>query len=106
MVKSDKAPLLIEVGDQRPMIPSRATSPAPSTWIPTTSSGRQHGTSYLSVELEQTLLAHGITCEQTIVLYGKDRLAVARTALVLMYAGVERCALAEWRDRGVESHWV
>ena len=39
-------------------------------------------------QLAQALLAHGIHSEKRIVLCGKDRLAVARTALVLMYAGV------------------
>lgn len=39
-------------------------------------------------QLEQALLAHGVHSEMMIVLHGRDRLAVARTALVLMYAGV------------------
>jgi 3-mercaptopyruvate sulfurtransferase SseA len=39
-------------------------------------------------QLEQALLPHGIHSEKRIVLYGRDRLAVARTALVLTYAGV------------------
>jgi molybdopterin synthase sulfurtransferase len=39
-------------------------------------------------QLEQALLVHGIHSEERIVLNGRDRLAVARTALVLMYAGV------------------
>jgi len=41
------------------------------------------------VELEQALLANGITARKTVVLYGDNRLAVARTALALRYAGVE-----------------
>jgi len=38
--------------------------------------------------LEQALLAHGITSNQAIVLYGRDQLAAARMALILIYAGV------------------
>jgi molybdopterin synthase sulfurtransferase len=38
-------------------------------------------------QLEQVLLSHGIHMDKTLVLYGKDRLAVSRAALVLLYAG-------------------
>ncbi len=38
--------------------------------------------------LEQALLAHGIHSDRPVVLYGRDRLAVSRAALVLLYAGV------------------
>jgi thiosulfate/3-mercaptopyruvate sulfurtransferase len=50
-------------------------------------------------ELEQVLLSHGLTSGQTTVLYGRDPLAVARTALVLLYAGVEQVL---WLDGGIE----
>jgi len=39
-------------------------------------------------QLEQALLAHGIHHSRPVVLNGRDRLAVARIALVLLYAGV------------------
>ena len=39
-------------------------------------------------QLEQSLLAHGIHSEKPVVLYGRDRLAVSRVALALLYAGV------------------
>jgi molybdopterin synthase sulfurtransferase len=42
----------------------------------------------LDSQLEQALLAHGIHCDRPVVLYGRDRLAVSRAALVLLYAGV------------------
>jgi thiosulfate/3-mercaptopyruvate sulfurtransferase len=51
-------------------------------------------------ELEQVLLAHGITRDMPIVLYGRDPLAVARTVVVLLYAGV---ADVRWLDGGIEA---
>jgi thiosulfate/3-mercaptopyruvate sulfurtransferase len=39
-------------------------------------------------DLEQALIAHGITHEKTVLLYSRIPFAAARTALVLMYAGV------------------
>jgi len=50
-------------------------------------------------ELEGVLLRHGITSDQPTLLYGRDRLAVARTALVLLYAGVQDVI---WLDGGIE----
>jgi molybdopterin synthase sulfurtransferase len=38
--------------------------------------------------LELALLAHGVHNDRMVVLYGRDRLAVARVALALLYAGV------------------
>jgi 3-mercaptopyruvate sulfurtransferase SseA len=40
-------------------------------------------------QLEQALLTHGIHSEKRVVLYARDRLAVSRAALVLLYAGVQ-----------------
>ena len=56
-------------------------------------------------QLEQALLAHGIHSDSLIVLYGRDRLAVSRAALVLLYAGVRDVrvfwgGLAAWRSAG------
>ena len=53
-----------------------------------------------AAELEQALLRHGITSDQPTLLYGRDRLAVARTVLVLLYAGVEH---VRWLDGGIEA---
>jgi len=53
-----------------------------------------------AAELEQALLRHGITRDQPTLLYGRDRLAVARTALVLLYAGVQHL---HWLDGGIEA---
>jgi 3-mercaptopyruvate sulfurtransferase SseA len=58
-------------------------------------------------QLEQALLAHGIHCEKMIVLNGGDRLAVARTALVLLYAGVREVrilwgGIEAWSKRGYQ----
>jgi molybdopterin synthase sulfurtransferase len=39
-------------------------------------------------QIEQVLLVHGIHSEKPLVLYGRNRLAVSRAALVLLYAGV------------------
>ncbi len=38
--------------------------------------------------LEQALLAYGIYSKKPVVLYGRDRLAVSRVALALLYVGV------------------
>ncbi len=51
-------------------------------------------------ELEQVLLAHGVTSERAVVLYGNDRQAVARTAVALMYAGVSD---VRWLSGGSEA---
>jgi thiosulfate/3-mercaptopyruvate sulfurtransferase len=58
-------------------------------------------------QLEQALLAHGIHSDKIIVLNGRDRLAVARTALVLMYAGVRDVrifwgGIEAWRAHGYQ----
>jgi len=53
-----------------------------------------------AAELEQVLLRHSITYNQSIVLYGQDPLAIARTVLVLLYAGVED---VRWLDGGIEA---
>ena len=53
-------------------------------------------------ELERVLLAHGITSEKPTLLYGRDPLAVARIALVLLYAGVEE---VRWLAGGIEA-WI
>jgi thiosulfate/3-mercaptopyruvate sulfurtransferase len=73
-------------------------------------------------ELEAALLAHGITYDKTIVLYGKDRegdpeedkpgrmagqIAAMRAALILRYAGVEDVRLLDggygaWVSAGYE----
>jgi molybdopterin synthase sulfurtransferase len=56
-------------------------------------------------QLEQALLAHGIRSEKLVVLYGRDRLAVSRAALVLLYAGVRAVrvlwgGVAAWSNAG------
>ena len=45
--------------------------------------------------LEAALLAHGVTSDTTVVLYGKDMLPPARAALLLMFAGVEDVRLLD-----------
>jgi molybdopterin synthase sulfurtransferase len=52
------------------------------------------------VQLEQVLLSYGLTCHRPVVLYGRDPLAVARAALVLLYAGVDQ---VRWLDGGIEA---
>jgi 3-mercaptopyruvate sulfurtransferase SseA len=39
--------------------------------------------------LEERLLAEGIRCDTTVVLYGRDTTAAARAAVLLIYAGVK-----------------
>ncbi|WP_426196831.1 sulfurtransferase [Massilia sp. DWR3-1-1] len=56
--------------------------------------------------LLQLLLAHGIACDVTVVLYGRNNLAAARLAHVLLYAGVADVrlldgGLAGWRGAGL-----
>lgn len=51
-------------------------------------------------ELEGALLAHGITHEKTIVLYGRSTAAAARAALILMVAGVRDVRIL---DGGMEA---
>jgi thiosulfate/3-mercaptopyruvate sulfurtransferase len=46
-------------------------------------------------ELLKILLAHGITATSMIILYGRNTMAVARAANVLMYAGVEDVRLMD-----------
>jgi thiosulfate/3-mercaptopyruvate sulfurtransferase len=53
-------------------------------------------------ELEAVLLAHGIAHDTTVVLYGRDTIAAARVASILMYAGVEDVRLL---DGGFDA-WV
>jgi 3-mercaptopyruvate sulfurtransferase SseA len=58
-------------------------------------------------QLEQALLAHGVHCEKLVVLYGSDRLAVSRAALVLLYAGVRDVRVLwggvdVWRSAGYQ----
>ncbi|HEY7494673.1 MAG TPA: rhodanese-like domain-containing protein [Candidatus Tectomicrobia bacterium] len=55
--------------------------------------------------LEERLLVEGITYNTTVVLYGKDTTAVARAAVLLMYAGVHDVRIldggfAAWRAAG------
>ena len=50
--------------------------------------------------LEQVLLAHGITQDKTVVLYGRNRFAATRTALVLLYAGVKDVRLLDGGVKG------
>lgn len=62
-------------------------------------------------QLAQVLLTHGIIHDQTVVVYGRNQLAAARTALVLMYAGVSDVRLLKggieaWTDCGYELETV
>jgi molybdopterin synthase sulfurtransferase len=57
-------------------------------------------------ELERLLLAHGIRHDVTVVLYGRNMLAAARVAHLLLYAGVADVRLldggfAAWRQAGL-----
>jgi thiosulfate/3-mercaptopyruvate sulfurtransferase len=57
-------------------------------------------------ELERVLLAHGIRHDVTVVLYGRNVLAAARVAHLLLYAGVADVRLldggfAAWRRAGL-----
>jgi 3-mercaptopyruvate sulfurtransferase SseA len=51
-------------------------------------------------ELEEVLLAHGVTHDKTVVLYSKDTAAASRAASILMYAGVKDVRLL---DGGLEA---
>lgn len=53
-------------------------------------------------ELEEVLLAHGVTHDKTVVLYSKDTAAACRAASILMYAGVRDVRLL---DGGFEA-WI
>jgi thiosulfate/3-mercaptopyruvate sulfurtransferase len=55
--------------------------------------------------LAERLLAAGIRCDTTVVLYGRDTTAAARAAVLLMYAGVDDVRLldggwAAWKAAG------
>jgi 3-mercaptopyruvate sulfurtransferase SseA len=54
------------------------------------------------VELEAALLAHGVTSDTLVVLYGRDATAASRVAAILMYAGVDDVRLL---DGGVRA-WL
>jgi 3-mercaptopyruvate sulfurtransferase SseA len=61
-------------------------------------------------DLEAALLARGVTHDTTVVLYGRDTLAAARAAFILMFAGVDDVRLLDggfqaWTssDYGVET---
>jgi molybdopterin synthase sulfurtransferase len=56
-------------------------------------------------QLEQALRSYGISSDQPVVLYGKDRLAVARIAQVFLYVGVQDVHILwggsqAWSSRG------
>jgi thiosulfate/3-mercaptopyruvate sulfurtransferase len=51
-------------------------------------------------ELEQVLLAHGITYRKSIILYGRNAQAVGRAALLLLYAGVRE---VHWLQGGCQA---
>jgi 3-mercaptopyruvate sulfurtransferase SseA len=58
-----------------------------------------------SDQLEQALRSYGISSAQPVVLYGSDRLAVARIAQVLLFAGVQDVRILwggslAWSSRG------
>jgi thiosulfate/3-mercaptopyruvate sulfurtransferase len=53
-------------------------------------------------ELEKVLLAHGVSCDKTVVVYSKDTAAASRAASILMYAGVTDVRLL---DGGFEA-WI
>jgi thiosulfate/3-mercaptopyruvate sulfurtransferase len=46
-------------------------------------------------DLEAALLAHGVTHDATVVLYGRDVTVAARAAVILMYAGVDDVRLLD-----------
>jgi len=57
-------------------------------------------------QLEQVLRAHGIRCDSTVLLYGRNNLAAARVAHLLLYAGVGDVrlldgGLAAWNAAGL-----
>ncbi len=58
-------------------------------------------------ELEAAMLAHGVSHDTPVVLYGRDTRAAARAAVIMMYAGVEDVRLLDggyqaWRAAGYE----
>ena len=53
-------------------------------------------------DLMDFLLAHGITSKSPVILYGRDPMATARSALIMMYAGVEEVRIL---DGGFDA-WV
>lgn len=69
----------------------------------------EHGPLWNKVDdrsLLALLLAHGIRCDVTVVLYGRNNLAAARIAHLLLYAGVRDVRLldggfAAWRQAGL-----
>lgn len=57
-------------------------------------------------ELARVLLAHGITQDKTVVLYGRGALAAARVGVILLYAGVRDVRLLDggfsaWQAAGL-----
>lgn len=58
-------------------------------------------------ELLRVLLAHGIRCDTTVILYGRSTLAAARAAHLMLYAGVVDVrlldgGLAAWQTAGCQ----
>lgn len=80
--------LLFEVGDNEQQFYMREHLPG-ALYLNTNCFERAPDWNILPArELEPALLALGITSQKTVHLYGRNRWAVARTALALLYAGV------------------
>jgi molybdopterin synthase sulfurtransferase len=92
--------LIVEVGDQEEEKYQAGHIPG-AIYLDTNTIERPPSWNVLPVEeLEGVLLSYGITYDQPTLLYGRDPLAVARIALVLLYAGVEQ---VRWLDEGIEA---
>lgn len=95
-----KSLLIVEVGEQTEESYRAGHIPG-AIYLNTNAFERAPSWNVLSAaELEQVLLSYGITYNQPTLLYSRDPLAVARTALVLLYAGVED---VRWLDGGIEA---
>jgi thiosulfate/3-mercaptopyruvate sulfurtransferase len=94
------APLLLEAGYGARAQFEQAHIPG-ARYLDT--SNLEHAPHWLKVpddELLAVLLAHGIRHDSVVILYGRNNLAAARAAHLMLYAGV-RDAPARWRLSGM-----
>ncbi len=98
---------VIQVGDREPDQYRQAHLPG-AIYLDTNAFERAPSWNVIpNDQLEQALMALGIHSEKPIVLYGRDRLAVSRAALVLLYAGVRDVrvfwgGIAAWSNAGYQ----
>jgi thiosulfate/3-mercaptopyruvate sulfurtransferase len=103
--------VLFEVGSGEPEAYDRGHIPGAVYLDTNTLEGEPFWNRVSDRDLEATLIAHGVTCDATIVLYGRDTAAAARVASIMMYAGVEDVRLLDggfeaWTSAGYEVETV